>query len=102
MSPKGAMVLRVAADPAQKAVERSDDERMLLAAGGSQAAYENLVRRHQRQVRAYCARWCGSAATGDDVAQECFVELWQRRRDYEPRGKFKAFLFRVASNRCKN
>jgi RNA polymerase sigma-70 factor (ECF subfamily) len=75
---------------------------MSLTAAGERQAYEALVRRHQARVRAYCARWCGSAVIGDDVAQECFVELWQRRASYVPQGKFKGYLFHVAANRCKN
>lgn len=81
---------------------RSDDELMLAAAPGERGAYESLVRRHQRSVRAFCARWCGSSSSGDDVAQECFVEVWQRRASYAPRGRFKAYLLHIAANRCKN
>lgn len=81
---------------------RSDDDLMRGAVAGERHAYEALVRRHQARVRAYCARWCGSRVAGDDLAQECFVELWQRRADYVPHGKFKAYLFHVAANRCKN
>jgi RNA polymerase sigma-70 factor (ECF subfamily) len=72
------------------------------AVAGDRQAYEALVRRHQARVRAYCARWFGSRVVGDDLAQECFVELWQRRADYVPQGRFKAYLFHVAANRCKN
>jgi RNA polymerase sigma-70 factor (ECF subfamily) len=82
--------------------DRSDDELMQRAASGDASAYENLVRRHQRRVRAYCGRWCGSGVVGDDLAQECFVELWQRRQSYVGQGRFKAYLFRIAANRCKN
>jgi len=82
--------------------ERSDDELMRSAGAGQREAYEALVRRHQRSVRAYCARWCGSAVVGDDLAQECFVEVWRRRQSYVAEGKFKAYLFHVAANRCKN
>ena len=82
--------------------ERSDDELMGLAVGGAREAYEALVRRHQARLRAYCARWCGSAVVGDDLAQECFVEIWQRRASYVAQGRFKAYLFHVAANRCKN
>jgi len=82
--------------------ERADDELMRLAAAGERAAFEVLVRRHQARVRAYCARWCGNSAHGDDLAQECFVELWRRRSRYLPEGKLKAYLFHIAANRCKN
>ena len=82
--------------------ERTDDELMKRAAGGDSAAFAVLVRRHHERLRAFCSRWCGSAGAGDDVAQECFVEVWRRRALYEPQGKFKEYLFRVAANRCKN
>jgi len=82
--------------------ESTDDELMRLASDDRSDAYEALVRRHQAGLRAYCARWCGSAVVGDDLAQECFVEIWQRRESYVPQGRFKAFLFHVAANRCKN
>lgn len=82
--------------------ERTDDELMERAADGDSAAFTALVRRHHERLRAFCSRWCGSAGAGDDVAQECFVEVWRRRALYEPQGKFKEYLFRVAANRCKN
>ena len=81
---------------------RSDDELMRLAGLDQREAYEALVRRHQARVRAYCARFCGSAVAGDDLAQECFVEIWQRRASYQPQGKFKQYLFHIAANRGKN
>ena len=82
--------------------ELSDDDLMRRAAQHDHAAYAVLVRRHQARVRAYCGRWCGSGVVGDDLAQECFVEVWQRRESYLPQGKFKSYLFRIAANRCKN
>jgi RNA polymerase sigma-70 factor, ECF subfamily len=81
---------------------RSDDELMGLAARGDREAYGSLVRRHEQRLRAFCARWCGSAALGDELAQECFVELWRRRGSYAPQGKLKQYLFHIAANRCKN
>jgi RNA polymerase sigma-70 factor, ECF subfamily len=98
---RGSEALRTAPVPLPPD-RRSDDELMRLASAGERQAYEALVRRHQAPVRAYCARWCSSAVLGDDVAQECFVEVWQRRASYEPQGKFKAYLFHIAANRCKN
>ncbi len=91
--------MRIAPAPRE---ERSDDELMGLAAAGERAASEVLVRRHQARLRAYCSRWCGSAVVGDDLAQECFVEIWRRRSSYVAQGKFSSYLFQIAANRCKN
>jgi RNA polymerase sigma-70 factor (ECF subfamily) len=75
---------------------------MALAARGERQAYADLVRRHEQRLRAFCARWCGSAALGDEIAQECFVALWQERERYVPKGKLRSYLFHLAANRCKN
>jgi RNA polymerase sigma-70 factor, ECF subfamily len=93
-------VWRAPQPPAQD--ECADDELMKRAAGGDSVAFAALVRRHHERLRAFCSRWCGSAGAGDDVAQDCFVELWRRRAQYVPQGKFKQYLFQIAANRCKN
>jgi RNA polymerase sigma-70 factor (ECF subfamily) len=93
---------RIPLPQAQPKDGRSDDELMGLAARGEREAYASLVRRHEQRLRAFCARWCGSAALGDELAQECFVELWRRRASYVPQGKLKQYLFHIAANRCKN
>jgi RNA polymerase sigma-70 factor (ECF subfamily) len=99
MGARGSEAVRLALPPWDV---HSDDELMRLASAGQRAAYEALVRRHQARLRAYCARWCGSAVAGDDLAQECFVEVWERRSGYVAQGKFKSYLFQIAANRCKN
>lgn len=78
----------------------ADDALMQLALAGKQEAYACLVRRHQASVRAYCTRVCGTA--GDDVAQEVFVDLYRARESYTPEGRFRSYLFTIASRRCKN
>lgn len=82
--------------------ERGDDELMQLACAGVDAAFASLVLRYQAQVRGYCARKCGGATLGDDVAQEVFTELWRSRGRYQPRGKFRSYLFRIAQTRALN
>jgi RNA polymerase sigma-70 factor, ECF subfamily len=82
--------------------ERSDDELMQLASAGVDEAFAKLVLRYAGQVRSYCTRRCGGAAQGDDVAQEVFVELWRTRARYEPRGKFRSYLFTIVQTRALN
>jgi RNA polymerase sigma-70 factor (ECF subfamily) len=81
--------------------EHADDELMQLASAGVDQAFAELVRRHQKEVRGYCCRCCGRPA-GDDVAQEVFLELWRTRQRYEPRGKFRSYLFTIVHTRVLN
>lgn len=82
--------------------ERSADEQMLLAAAGRRDAFEALVRRYLPRVSRFCAKYAGSVAAGDDLAQDVFVKLWSARDRYRPSGKFEVFLFTLARNACRN
>jgi len=87
---------------AAELAQRSDDELMTLAAAGLVEAFSELVRRYERPVRGLCGKILGGRPEGDDVAQEVFLELWRTRGRYEERGRFRAFLFTTARNRCLN
>lgn len=79
-----------------------DDQLMLLAAGGSQAAFEVLVGRTLPKLTKYCARFVGCASIAEELAQEILLEVWLRRSQYRPAGKFTVFLFTLARHRCLN
>ena len=95
--------LRLAAQrlAAQGLAERSDDELMLLARGGLDAAFDTLIRRHQRPVLRVALRYLGEAALAADVAQNTFVALLRALPDYRANGQFKAFLYRILLNQCR-
>ncbi len=78
----------------------TDDELMQLASANVKEAFAEIVRRHQGQVRGFCRKWNGQG--GDDLAQDVFVRLWRARHRYRPQNEFKAYLFRIVVNRCRN
>jgi RNA polymerase sigma-70 factor (ECF subfamily) len=89
--------------PADAALGDLDDDSLMdLARSGRTAAFELLVRRHQRAVRNVCARLCAQPDLADDLAQEVFVAAWQARDAYESRGRLLAYLLTIAVNRAKN
>ena len=63
-------------------------------------AFAELVHRWEQPIRRLCARMTGDEHRGEDLAQEAFIRLFARRKDYEPTGKFSTFLWRVALNLC--
>ena len=78
----------------------ADDELMRLAADDQMEAFAEVVRRHEPRIRAYCAKYLGDAAAGDDVAQEVFLEAWRARSRYRPTGQLGGYLATIARNRC--
>lgn len=68
-------------------------------ATGDRRAFSLLVTRHQRLVRGLLARLTGNRADADDLAQETFVQAWQRLGTFRGEGSFKAWLCQIAYSR---
>jgi RNA polymerase sigma-70 factor (ECF subfamily) len=76
---------------------------MLMARirAGDQSAYRRLVHRHLKRTYALARRMCGSDAEAEDITQEAFLQVWQRRDRWTDEGaKFTTWLYRVVVNRC--
>lgn len=75
----------------------SDEELVARAvAVGDQAAYSELVRRHQSKLRAWLRQLTRNAAHADDLAQEAFIKAWQKLHTFTGQGKFAAWLMKIA------
>jgi len=79
---------------------RTDDELMLLARGGLDAAFSSLIRRHQAKTLRLAVRYLGRESVAADVAQDTFVEVFRALPQYQAKGKFSSYLYRVLLNRC--
>lgn len=78
--------------------QRADDEDAALmqkAAADDMAAFEELVRRHQKAMLNFFAR-SGVYSDCEDMVQQTFVRLFRYRHRYVRRAKFTTFLFLIA------
>jgi len=77
----------------------SDEELVAVAvAAGDQSAFGELVRRHQSRVRGWLRQLTGDVAEADDLAQETFLKAWTRLNTFAGRGRFSAWLMKLAYN----
>ena len=88
--------------PAKGFDARSDDELMTLAQAGLREAFAVLVARHAERVLRLCARFVNDAQQGNDLAQDVWVQAYQRRASYRPEGRFVGWLVTLACNHCRN
>jgi RNA polymerase sigma-70 factor (ECF subfamily) len=72
------------------------------ARGGDLAAFEQLVRQHQRYVFNLAYRVLGDYAEAEDVAQEAFVRAWRGLPDFRGEAHFATWLYRIVHNLCLN
>ena len=80
---------------------RSDDEIMREAADACPAAFSTLFERYHGRVYAYLRRLVGppgGAEAAHDLTQETFLLAFRSRERYRPKGCFRAWLFRIATN----
>ncbi len=80
------------------------DERQLVrqAQAGDEAAYEELVRKHQHRVVAIASRLLRGSPDAEDVAQQVFVKAYFSIRRFDLRSKFSTWLYKIAVNECWN
>jgi RNA polymerase sigma-70 factor (ECF subfamily) len=71
-------------------VQTGDDER----------AFARLVSRWEGPIQRLCARMTGDTHRGEDLAQETFIRVFAKRKEYQPGGKFSTGLWRIALNLC--
>jgi RNA polymerase sigma-70 factor (ECF subfamily) len=63
-------------------------------------AFAVLVDRWRDRIHALCARMTGNAHTAEDLAQEAFARIFDKRADYHPAQRFSTWLWRIALNLC--
>jgi RNA polymerase sigma-70 factor, ECF subfamily len=79
----------------------SDDEDaqlMLAYARGEMRAFETLYSRHRGALYRYLTRQTRDGEIANDLFQEVWSRVIVNRARYEPRAKFRTFLFTLAHN----
>jgi RNA polymerase sigma-70 factor (ECF subfamily) len=64
------------------------------------ADFSALVERHRRELHVHCYRMLGSLEESEDLTQETFLRAWRKRKGFEGRSTFRAWLYRIATNAC--
>jgi RNA polymerase sigma-70 factor (ECF subfamily) len=80
----------------------ADADLVLQTQKGSPAAFEVLVRQHQRMIHSLTFRMTGSLADAEDLAQETFLRAYAQIGTFRGTAKFSTWLYRIAVNTCLN
>jgi RNA polymerase sigma-70 factor, ECF subfamily len=77
----------------------TDEEIERAWRAGDRLAFGELFRRHYRGVVAYATRFTGDQASAEDVVQQAFMNILQRKRGS---GRFKALIYTTTRNLALN
>lgn len=69
---------------------------------GAPSAYEELFKQTYPRLQGYCSLFIHDQAQANDLVQECFVRLWEKRQTISPAQSVESLLFVMLRNRCLN
>ena len=86
---------------AQSATQDAPDDDLALveaSMSGDIAAFEELVRRHDRKLLRMAQQVTGNLEDAQEVVQETFLKAFQKLSQFQRNAKFSTWLIRIALN----
>src|ERR1700749_1191275 len=83
---------------------RAEEERDLvrLAQNGTEAAFEELIRRHQHRVLALVGSILRRREDVEDVAQQVFLKVFISLKRLDLRSAFSTWLYKIRGKECRH
>ncbi len=69
---------------------------------GERKAFEELVKKYQREVYGLACRLVSDAEEARDLVQQAFLQAFVHLKDFRQQSTFRTWLFRIAINQCYN
>ena len=80
----------------------SDEELMMKCRNGDMGAFELIVMRYKDLITNFIYRSIDDYHRSEDLAQETFLRVFRSANRYEPKCRFKNWLYLIATNLCRN
>jgi RNA polymerase sigma-70 factor (ECF subfamily) len=83
-------------------VVETDEQLMAQVAQSGREALGILLRRYASPLLTFIRRMIGDRHRSEELFQEVFLAVWTERRRYQFPRPFRAWLYGIALNRCRN
>jgi RNA polymerase sigma-70 factor (TIGR02960 family) len=75
---------------------------LVRARSGDADAFRELVDPYRSELQVHCYRILGSLQDAEDLLQETLLAAWRGLGRFQGRASLRAWLYRIATNRCLN
>jgi RNA polymerase sigma-70 factor, ECF subfamily len=79
----------------------TDEMLMSHVAQGNRAHMEPVIRRFANPLLTFIQRMVGDRHRGEELFQEVFLTVWDKREQYQYPRTFRSWLFAIAVNKCR-
>lgn len=69
---------------------------------GNQQAFEKLFEQYHKKLYAFLFRLLNAKEDAEEIVQETFIKIWEKREDFIEGYPFQSFLFKIAKNAFLN
>jgi len=80
----------------------SDSELVAKLRTGDQSAFKRIFDRYHVQLHRYLIRRGVQDTAAEDIVQNAFIAIWEKRETLDPSQSVKGYLYRVCHNRAAN
>ncbi|CUQ67585.1 RNA polymerase sigma factor [Candidatus Nitrospira inopinata] len=88
--------------PTDRRDDPTDAELVARSLARDHEAFGQLIDRHAATIVNLAYRMVGNQAEAEDLAQESFIAAFQALSTFRSDSKFSTWLYRIASNKCKD
>ncbi len=82
----------------------SDNDLLLFqqVKNGAFSAYEIIFKRYYKELYRFAFTYVRDATIAEEMAQEVFLYIWEKRHNIEIQTKLKTYLYSAVKNKCLN
>jgi RNA polymerase sigma-70 factor (ECF subfamily) len=67
---------------------------------GNPEAFDQLIKPYESRLYTFLAKMCNNEAAAQDMAQETFINVFKKIKEFRGDAKFSTWIFRIATNNC--